>query len=593
MFNCGLAFFASVFLGSKFGRTSKSQRVQMRKIQSMACGRLATVVILASLSCAVGACREGEVAAIEKEFGGDYGNFDPAHVVQVELEMDDSDWDALRSQSRSFYTEFTGDCRDQPFSGPYSYFPADISIDGESLENIGIRKKGFIGSQSTEKPSLKINLDEYVPGVELFGTDNVTLNNQVQDPSQIRQCIAYALFADAGIPAPRCNFAHVWMNGQDLGIYAHVEPVKRSFLRDHFGNDDGDLYEGTLSDFREGFTGTFDPKNSDTDGTMATVEALSEAMESPASGLDELAPYADTDAFLDFWAMETITGHWDGYSGNLNNFYIYDPPGEAGFQFIPWGLDDTLDHGTTGEPPFTTAVLPNRLLSSEDGSSLFEERVSQLFEEIWDEDKLLDEVSRIEELLLSEPGVSLEATAVDDVRAYLDGRRSALLGMLPSQPVELDDNAFCLRETGTVEAGFSTTWGTLDDDTFGEDVDISVVWEGTDMGFSDAFVAAGISDQGAPLLVVYAPLEPGAGTAQGAALVPYLSFDPDQLPEDGSLEIDQVQCKGELLYTDNSTGGQFFPVGGLYGGSVDFDSFGDSYGDEVSGSFSSTFYSWQ
>ena len=48
-----------------------------------------------------------------------------------------------------------------PFSSNYTTFAADITIDGETLSNIGIRKKGFIGSQSTEKPSLKINLDEY------------------------------------------------------------------------------------------------------------------------------------------------------------------------------------------------------------------------------------------------------------------------------------------------------------------------------------------------------------------------------------------------------------------------------------------------
>ena len=134
-----------------------------------------------------------------------YGNFAPDHIVAVDLTMAESDWDAMRNESRSFFSEFLGDCRAQPFSGDYTTFSADLTMDGESLSNIGIRKKGFIGSQSTEKPSLKLNLDEYVAGAELFGTDNITLNNAVQDPSLIRQCLSYDLLRKAGLAAPRAS----------------------------------------------------------------------------------------------------------------------------------------------------------------------------------------------------------------------------------------------------------------------------------------------------------------------------------------------------------------------------------------------------
>ena len=135
-------------------------------------------------------------------------------------------------------------------------------MDDQSLSNIGVRKKGFIGSQSITKPSLRINLDEYEDGVELFQTDNITLNNAVQDPTRIRQCIGYSLFEKAGLPASRCNFARVSINGKDPTIYVHVEYIKRSFLRRTFGNDDGDLYEGTISDFDPIRQQTFEPRNS-------------------------------------------------------------------------------------------------------------------------------------------------------------------------------------------------------------------------------------------------------------------------------------------------------------------------------------------
>ena len=46
-----------------------------------------------------------------------------------------------------------------------------MEMDGEVALNVGIRKKGFIGSQSIDKPALKINVDEFVDGAELFGVD--------------------------------------------------------------------------------------------------------------------------------------------------------------------------------------------------------------------------------------------------------------------------------------------------------------------------------------------------------------------------------------------------------------------------------------
>ena len=77
---------------------------------------------------------------------------------------------------------------------------------------------------------------------QIHGTRRFTLNNAKQDPSLIRQCLGFALFAQAGVPAPRCNFAHVTVNGHDLGIYANVEEVRKPMLARHFADDDGNLY---------------------------------------------------------------------------------------------------------------------------------------------------------------------------------------------------------------------------------------------------------------------------------------------------------------------------------------------------------------
>ena len=68
----------------------------------------------------------------------------------------------------------------------------------------------------------------------------------------------------------------------------------------------------------------------------------------------------DLDQFIKIYAMEFFLKHWDGYSDNTNNTYIYndvravEAPGEndVKFKFIPWGIDQTLQP----DRPFTLST---------------------------------------------------------------------------------------------------------------------------------------------------------------------------------------------------------------------------------------------
>ena len=135
--------------------------------------------------------------------------FEPDHIVDVAITMAPADWDALRMQTRTIASIIEGDCLAQPAPSPFTTFHAAITIDGTTFPDVGIKKKGFLGSLDPTKPSLKVKLDEYVAGPEYLGLEKLTLNNSHQDPSFVRQCVAYQVFAAAGIVVPRCNFAHV------------------------------------------------------------------------------------------------------------------------------------------------------------------------------------------------------------------------------------------------------------------------------------------------------------------------------------------------------------------------------------------------
>ena len=38
-----------------------------------------------------------------------------------------------------------------------------------------------------------------------------------------------------------------------------------------------------------------------------------------------------------FMAVEAMINHWDGFSGNMNNYYFYNDPSNNKFYFIPLG----------------------------------------------------------------------------------------------------------------------------------------------------------------------------------------------------------------------------------------------------------------
>lgn len=397
--------------------------------------------------------------------------FEPAHLVEVAITMAPADWDALRVQTRSLQELIEGDCLAQPFPSPFTNFAASVTIDGTRLDQVAVHKKGFLGSLNADKPSLKLDLDDYVPGQRYLGLEKLTLNNANQDPAYVRQCLTYGAFTRAGLVAPRCNFARVRVNGADLGVYVHVESVDRRFTRRHFANPDGELYEGTLSDFRPGWVDTFDPKGP---GDRRDLQPLVDALQLPDDAAMDaaLATTLDRAQFESYWAMEVITGQWDGYANNKNNYFVFHDLGTDKHVFFPWGVDGTFQPGHAFGDPQTgpnavaaAGLLAYRLYASSTGRARFLARQRALLATAWNEVELRTELDRMVALI----GPIADATdpgwraALADVRAFIDGRRALLTAELDAGPTWTEPLGGypCLDVRGAVDASFTTTYGTI------------------------------------------------------------------------------------------------------------------------------------
>ena len=299
----------------------------------------------------------------------------------------------------------------------------------------------------------------------------------------VNTCLAYQVFAAAGNPASRCNFATVSVNGKDLGLYVHVEEIKTPMLARNFDSAEGNLYEGTISDFTPSHRGTIEKKTNEDEDDWSDVDAVMAALQAPPeTGLEALAEIVDLDRFLSFWATESLVGHWDGYTGNRNNYHFYrDPEGYHGdpdgkFVFIPWGVDDVFHlkddpnpfDNISNPPPSVLALsaIPNRLYNHPDWRAKYAARMKEILDSVWDEDELLASVDQMAAIVRehSLPEARDKAAAdTERVRKFILKRKGEILADITPEPPdwpEPDYGAGGEVDLGDFEIRFETSWGT-------------------------------------------------------------------------------------------------------------------------------------
>jgi hypothetical protein len=496
--------------------------------------------------------------------------------VEVEIELSPGDWELLRAEGRTMaalteevvpdyqYTEFIGTAR----------------VDGVEFVRVGIQKKGFIGSLSMFRPSLRLDFDPTASGVAA-GLRRLTLNADVQDRSHARQCMAFDLFEQAGLPASRCAFAHVTVNGADMGTYTNVEPINEVMLSRHFADDSGDLFEGTLADFDEDSWERIELETnskSNKDELRALVAALSAPDESVVTELDSIVDLAQ---FRDFWAMETLLGHWDGYAEAANNYYIYFDPGRQRFVFLPWGLDQAfMGARPFGADPYEITVyaraqLARRLYDLPEQRALFRERLGELTNTLWNEQELLGRASDIQDLVPDEDPQAMAAHLL-----FLDNHgvelRAALAAPAPEIVDAVEPARSPCRSSSNISGAFFARW--MSD---AGDATIDITLDGVPIEATFSTTVQPDADASRATLNAFASLEDGRGLV-------VLLLLPTAGVKRGPLPFHSFETFGLVGLTDPS--GPFTTLGVFGDGRIQFEQAAPSADAPVAGNFAAVFY---
>lgn len=272
-----------------------------------------------------------------------------------------------------------------------SYVRATVTEGTNVFKDVGIHLKGMGSFRPfNEKPSFAVKFDKYSPDQTFFGLTKIMLNNASQDPTYLAELMATQMFREAGVPAARVTHAFVEVNGRALGLYVVIEAMNKEFLKEHFRNTKGNLYEAYLQDI--------DQKLDQDGGSESNQNDLKRFLqvckiEDRLERWKRLPEVLDVDGYISHLVVELFTSHTDGYAMNRNNYRLYHDPATDRFVFLAHGIDWAFANtGFSMKPPMGS-IVTRAVLETAAGRRQFRERRTELFTNVFRLDVLTNRVN--------------------------------------------------------------------------------------------------------------------------------------------------------------------------------------------------------
>ncbi|MGL4420389.1 MAG: CotH kinase family protein [Gemmataceae bacterium] len=287
---------------------------------------------------------------------------------------------------------------------PRKYVRAQVKLGGggETLTDVGLHLKGAAGSYRNfdDKPALTLNVDKFTKDQVFRGLDKFHLNNSVQDSSFLNEMLSAELALAMNLPAARATHAFVELNGRKVGLYVLKEGFDKTFLKRHFDDAKGNLYDGGfLQDIDAGLQ-----LDSGTDNDRKDLKALVKACREGEANkrFAAIAKVLDVDRFITNMALQMVLADWDGYVRNRNNYRVYFNPKDGRAVFFPHGMDQELQRLDDGLWGFG-GIVSQALSETPEGKAKYIAKVKEMAEKHFIVEKLnkrIDEVTpRVIEVL--------------------------------------------------------------------------------------------------------------------------------------------------------------------------------------------------
>ena len=309
-----------------------------------------------------------------------YPNFDEVFednaVKRIDIVIREDRWQSMLADMTSLYGTFGAgggpgggiEADEDPI-----FVPAEVFYNGLEWYRVGVRFKGNSSLRTSWqngilKLAFKLDFDEFeddytqIDNQRFYGFKKLSLKNNYEDKSMLREKVAGDVFRNAGLVASHTAFYTLYVDFGEgpvyFGVYTMVEEVDDTVLDTQFSDDDGNLYkpDGDGASFASGsFTeDVFVKKTNEDDMDWSDIQSLFTALHDdtrttdPATWRTNLETVFDTDVFLKYLAANTVIQNWDTYGRMTHNYFLYNNPETNKLTWIPWDNNEALQYGKQG-----------------------------------------------------------------------------------------------------------------------------------------------------------------------------------------------------------------------------------------------------
>ncbi|REG87323.1 CotH kinase family protein [Winogradskyella sediminis] len=300
--------------------------------------------------------------------------FEDNTVKRIDIVIESSRWESMLDDMTDLYGTFgSGNGSFSDDDEDPIFMPAEVFYKDIEWYRVGVRFKGNSSLASSWasgilKLSLKLDFDEFeddypqIDNQRFYGFKKLSLKNNYNDKSQLREKVAGDVFRNAGLVGSHTAFYTVYIDHGDgpiyFGLYTMVEEVDDTVIDTQFSDNDGNLYkpDGDAASFAYG---TYDEdefvkKTNEDDADFSDVESLYTYLNAntrttdPATWRANLESVLDTDVFLKYLATNTVIQNWDTYGRMTHNYYLYNDEDTNKLNWIPWDNNEALQTGNMG-----------------------------------------------------------------------------------------------------------------------------------------------------------------------------------------------------------------------------------------------------
>ncbi|GAA0702071.1 CotH kinase family protein [Paraclostridium ghonii] len=209
---------------------------------------------------------------------------DKNSITSIDIKIKESDWKWLLENATK-----------------EEYKSADITINGEIFNNVGIRPKGnssltsVANDSTTDRYSIKIDFGQYVDGQTYHGIRKLALNNNISDTTYMKEAISYDIYNFLGISTPEYSYTDIKINGSDWGLYLGVEVIDERFIEKNYGEVDGNLYKPETMNIGGKKDGNVGMQKPGMDGNMPEMDGKPPEINGDIPQMGEGMPEMDGD----------------------------------------------------------------------------------------------------------------------------------------------------------------------------------------------------------------------------------------------------------------------------------------------------------